>query len=92
VQYHFHRRVELPPGARVARMPGPLDVKSPLVEASRRFAVGNGSGATGSSVLEDDFVLGVATGTVPTTDYPAFVANAHATDDGFLASTRVSIP
>jgi hypothetical protein len=93
VQYHFHRRVELPSGARVARMPGPLDVKSPLVEASRRFAVGGAGGAaTASSVLEDDFVLGVATGTVPTTDYQAFVANAHAADDGFLASTRVSIP
>jgi hypothetical protein len=91
VQYHFHRRVELPSGARVARMPGPLDVKTPLVEASRRFAVGTASAGAASSVLEDDFVLGVATGTVPTADYQAFVASAHAADDGFLASTRVSI-
>jgi hypothetical protein len=87
VQYHVHRRIELPKGAAVARMPGPLDVRTPLIEASRRIAVSDGA-----SALEDDFVLGVATGTVPTSDYDAFVASAHATDDGFLASTRVKLP
>ena len=39
VQYHVHRRIELPPGATVSRMPGPLEVKARLVEASRRIAV-----------------------------------------------------
>jgi hypothetical protein len=83
VQYHVHRRVELPAGASVARMPGPLDLKARLVEASRRI------GVTGGGVVEDDFVLGVATGTIPTHDYEAFVSVAHAADDGFLATTRV---
>ncbi len=93
VQYHVHRRVELPPGAHVARMPGPLDVKTPLIESSRRIAVGGGAAGSGApTALEDDFVLGVTTGTVPTSDYDAFVASAHATDDGFLSSTRVSVP
>jgi hypothetical protein len=85
VQYHVHRRIELPKGAAVARMPGPLDVKTKLVEASRQVSV-NGSS------LEDDFVLGVTTGTVAATDYDAFASVAHAADDGFLATTRVTAP
>jgi len=91
VQYHVHRRIELPKGATVARMPGPLDVKAKLVEASRRIAV-TAPTATAGTALEDDFVLGVATGTIPARDYDAFVSVAHAADDGFLASTRVTMP
>ena len=60
VQYHVHRRIDLPKGAIVARMPGPLDLQAKLVEASRRIAV-----AGDGSEIEDDFVLGVATGTIP---------------------------
>jgi len=85
VQYHVHRRIDLPKGASVARMPGPLDVKAKLVEASRQVAVSGGS-------LEDDFTLGVTTGTIAAADYDAFVSVAHAADDGFLATTRVSTP
>jgi hypothetical protein len=99
VQYHVHRRVELPKGAVVARMPGPLDVKTKLVEASRRITVGDGANGTAGaggggscSAIEDDFVLGVATGTVAAKDYDAFVSTAHAADDGFLSSTRVTLP
>ena len=94
-QYHVHRRIELPKGARVSRMPGPLDLQTKLVEASRRIAVTGAppsGGAAAGTVLEDDFVLGVATGTIPLKDYDAFVAVAHAADDGFLASTRVTRP
>jgi hypothetical protein len=91
VQYHVHRRIELPKGATVARMPGPLEVKAKLVEASRRIAVTAPAGAAGMA-LEDDFVLGVATGTIPARDYDAFVSVAHAADDGFMASTRVTMP
>jgi hypothetical protein len=87
VQYHVHRRIELPAGASVARMPGPVDVRGKLVEASRAITV-----AGEGHVIEDDFVLGVATGTIAATDYDAFVSVAHATDDGFLASTRVALP
>ena len=85
VQYHVHRRIELPGGAAVARMPGPLDVKTKLLEASRRVTV------SGSS-LEDDFTLGVTTGTIAPADYDAFVTVAHAADDGFLSTTRVTAP
>jgi hypothetical protein len=87
VQYHLHRRVDLPKGATVARMPGPLDVKTSLVEASRRIGV-----EAGGARIEDEFVLGVATGTVPTSEYDTFVKAAHAADDGFLASTRITMP
>lgn len=85
VQYHVHRRIELPKGAIVARMPGPLDLQAKLVEASRRIAVAG-------DALEDDFVLGVATGTIPPGGYDQFVTAAHAADDGFLAATRVTMP
>jgi hypothetical protein len=85
VQYHVHRRVELPKGASVERLPGPVDVRSRLVEASRSFVV-SGEGR----VVEDDFLLGVATGTIAAKDYDSFVSIAHAADDGFLASTRVA--
>ncbi|HEY8038754.1 MAG TPA: hypothetical protein VIF15_03140 [Polyangiaceae bacterium] len=90
VQYHLHRRLELPRGATVARMPGPLDVKAKLVEASRRIAVAPVPGS--ALVITDDFLLGIATGTIPQADYDAFVGVAHAADDGFLASTRVTLP
>jgi hypothetical protein len=85
VGYHVHRRIELPSSAVVTRAPGPLNVKAKLVEASRTMAVDG-------QALQDDFVLGVTTGTVPTDAYGAFVATAHRVDDAFLASTRVSVP
>ena len=87
VQYHVHRRVELPKGASVSSMPGPIDVSARLVKASHKMGV-----ADGGRVLEDDFTLDVATGTVPAPDYDAFVEVTRAVDDGFLASTRVAIP
>jgi hypothetical protein len=94
VQYHVHRRVVLPAGATVAKMPAPLDVKAKLVQASRKIAVdgqgqAGGQGGAGQTI-DDDFVLGVATGTIAKGDYDAFVSVAHAADDGFLASTRVT--
>ncbi|MGO9837332.1 MAG: hypothetical protein ACLP1X_24320 [Polyangiaceae bacterium] len=92
VQYHVHRRVELPKGGGVARMPGPLSIRTKLIDASRKIEVTTGgAGGTGSSAVEDDFVLGVTTGTVPATDYEAFAASTHAADDGFLASMRVTL-
>jgi hypothetical protein len=89
VQYHVHRRVELPAGATVARLPGPLDVKSGLVDASRRISVSGGGAAT--PAVEDDFVLGVATGTVTPDAYDAFAHATHAVDDGFLASVALGM-
>jgi hypothetical protein len=89
VQYHVHRRVVLPAGATVATMPAPLDVKAKLVQASRKIAVEGQAQAAGQTI-DDDFVLGVATGTIAKGDYDAFVTVAHAADDGFLASTRVT--
>jgi hypothetical protein len=82
LQYHVHRRVELPGGATVTRAPGVVDVRSPVLTAQRRVAVSPGA-------IEDDFTLSLATGTVAARDYAGFAADAHAIDDGFLASTRV---
>jgi hypothetical protein len=85
VQYHVHRRIELPKGATIARMPGAFDVKRAELEASRRIAVNGGA-------LEDDFVLGIATGTIAAQQYGEFVRDAHKTDDAFLSTTLVAPP
>jgi hypothetical protein len=82
VQFHAHRRVELPKGTRITTLPGPLEVKTPHLEASRKISVAG-------TVIEDDFVLGVPTGTVAPADYDAFAATLHRTDDSFLAATHV---
>jgi hypothetical protein len=81
-QYHVRRRVELPPKAHIARLPGPFSGKGPLMSASRKISV------TGNTI-EEDFTLEVSTGTVPREKYDAFVTETHRTDDAFRASTRV---
>ena len=69
-------------------MPGPLDVKAKLVEASRKLT----RRAAAAPSLEDDFVLGVADGHHPGGRLRrASSRRAHAADDGFLASTRVRV-
>ncbi len=85
IQYHVRRRVELPSGATLMRVPGPVDARSPLVSARRALTV------TGSAV-EDDFVLDVSTGTIPLDRYMQFEATVRAADDGFRASTQVRPP
>jgi hypothetical protein len=82
IQYHVHRRIELPAGASVARAPGGFEVKGNVLAAKRKIAVA-------PNAVEDEFSLSVTTGTVGADAYKAFAADAHAIDDGFLASTRV---
>jgi hypothetical protein len=88
VQYHVHRRVELPPGASVVRPAGPFDIKSAPVEGSRKLRVSAGK----APAVEDDLTLEIPTGTVAATAYARFVDAAHRTDDAFLASTRIRMP
>lgn len=83
MQYHVHRRVELPAGATVARAPGAFDVKGDVLSAQRKIAVAPGA-------VEDDFNLSVTTGTVGSEAYGAFATDAHRIDDAFLAGTRVT--
>jgi hypothetical protein len=85
LQYHVHRRVELPAGATVVRAPGAFDAKSEVLAAQRKIAVSAGA----TPAVEDDFTLGVTTGTVQAQAYGAFADVAHRIDDAFLASTRV---
>jgi hypothetical protein len=87
LQYHMHRKIELPSGAAVARLPGPVDVSTELLQASRKLTVET---RDSGKVIDEDFSLAVATGTVAKADYARFVTAAHAADDGFLASARVS--
>lgn len=84
-QYHVRRRVELPPKAQIARLPGPFEGKGPLLSAQRKISVAG-------NTIEEDFTLEVTTGTVPKNRYDAFVAETHRTDDAFRASTHVKPP
>jgi hypothetical protein len=82
LQYHFHRRIELPPGATVTRAPAALEITDPNVSAHRRVE-------QKGQVLEEDFALSLPTGTVPAGRYQAFVEKVQAIDDGFMAGTRL---
>jgi len=83
IQYRAHFRIELPKGAKVVAKPAPFELKTGPLDAQRRLSADG-------SVLEDDFVLSIATSTISKGQYAAFVANAHRTDDAFLASTRIA--
>jgi hypothetical protein len=84
LQYHVHRRVELPAGAVATRTPLPVSVDGPLLRADRKTEV------TGK-VIEDDFALSLPTGTVDASGYQAFVTRVQAVDAGFMAGTRVTV-
>lgn len=83
VQYHVHRKIDLPKGTSVTRAPGPLDLKMQNLEASRKLTVT-------PAALEEDLVLGITTGTVSAEGYGAFADAAHKVDDAFLASVRMT--
>jgi hypothetical protein len=84
LQYHFHRTLQLPPGAVVTRPPVGIDVSDPNINAGRRVEVRG-------SVLAEDFMLSLPTGTVPAGRYQAFVEKVQAIDDGFMAGARVTL-
>lgn len=84
LQYHVHRRVELPVGAAASRPPLPVSVTGPLLRADRKTTVT-------SKVIEDDFALSLPTGTVDASGYQDFVARVQAIDAGFMAGTRVTM-
>jgi len=85
LQYHVHRRVELPEGATVARASAGVAIQDPRIEAARK------SRADSPRIVEEDFSLSLPTGTVSADRYEAFVQKVHAIDDGFMAVTRVKV-
>ena len=84
IQYHVHRRIELPAGATIARSPAGVKVEGKSLSASRKITV-NGQ------VIEEDFTLSLPTGTIAADGYQAFVEKVQAIDAGFMAGTRVSV-
>ena len=82
-QYHVHRRLELGPALKLMGALPAVDQKDDNLEAFRRGKLENG-------VLEEDFGLSLATGTLDTETYGKFAQNAHRVDDGFQAATRVA--
>jgi hypothetical protein len=84
LQYHFRRRIELPPGAKITRSPAGVEVADANISARRKHAV---NGLT----IEEDFTLSLPTGTVPASRYQGFVEKVQAIDDGFMSGTRVRV-
>lgn len=84
IQYHVHRRIELPAGAKVTRAPQAVDVRGPNLTANRTTTIAG-------QVLEDSFTLSLPTGTIAADSYPLFVEKVQAVDDGFMAGTRVLV-
>ena len=84
IQYHVHRRIELPAGSTITRVPTDLDVRGPNLTASRTTK-------SAGLVLEDSFTLSLPTGTVAAESYPIFVSKVQAVDNGFMAGTRVQV-
>jgi hypothetical protein len=82
-QYHVHRRLELDPALKPMGPLPAVDQRDESVEAFRRGKLENG-------VLEEDFALSLATGTLDTETYGKFAEKAHRIDDGFQAATRVT--
>jgi hypothetical protein len=82
-QYHVHRRIELDPALKLIGALPAVDQKDDNIEAFRRGKLANG-------VLEEDFGLSLATGTLDTETYGKFAENAHRIDDGFQAATRIT--
>jgi hypothetical protein len=83
-QYHVHRRVELAsPSKLVGTLPS-VEVKDDNLEASRR-------GKLDAGILDEDFALSIATGTMDAAHYEGFADKAHRVDDGFQAATRVGL-
>ncbi|WP_437688225.1 hypothetical protein [Sorangium sp. So ce176] len=84
LQYHVRRRIELPAGYAVARVPEGVRVEHADLTASRKGSYG--------AVIEEDFALSLPTGTVATDEYRAFVERVQAVDSGFMAGIRVARP
>jgi hypothetical protein len=82
-QYHVHRRLELDAALKPMGPLPAVDQRDESVEAFRRGKLENG-------VLEEDFGLSLATGTLDTETYGKFAEKAHRIDDGFQAATRVT--
>jgi hypothetical protein len=84
LQYHVHRRTELPPGTTVVRVPEGVNVDGKSLQASRKTTVSG-------QVIEDDFTLSLPTGTIAADSYQAFVDKVQAVDAGFMGGTRVNV-
>ncbi|MBI5531953.1 MAG: hypothetical protein HY898_04505 [Deltaproteobacteria bacterium] len=80
--YHLHRRIELPAGWQVQKMPAGIHLDDPHLQADRKAAVD-------ATVLDETFELSIPTGTIPASEFDDFAAKARQVDDAFLSSFRV---
>jgi hypothetical protein len=84
LQYHFHRKIDLPAGATVTRAPATVDVVDSSISARRRLV-------QKGQALDEDFTLSLPTGTIAAGRYTSFVEKVQAIDDGFMAGIRLRV-
>ncbi len=84
IAFRMTRRIELPPGAVVERGAPAVTVEAPSLAAIR-------TARYEGSVISEEFVLSLPTGTIPVAEYPAFVERVQTVDSGFLAGMRIRV-
>jgi hypothetical protein len=83
--YKVKRRIELPPGSKVAALPAALTVNETFVTASRTVS------AEGNTLVED-IRLNLPVGTIDAESFDAFATAVQSIDDGFMHGLRVELP
>jgi hypothetical protein len=84
IQYHLHRRIDLPAGATVVRAPTGVAIHDKRIDAARK-------GSFDGKSIEEDFSLSLPTQNIAADGYQGFVGAVHTIDDGFMAGTRVKV-
>ncbi len=91
MQYHVRRRVELPAGFKIARVPSAFEVKTAAGKGTLALRVARKI-EVGPKGIDEDYALDLATGTVSREHFGQFVSDLRRADDGFLSSIWVSGP
>ena len=84
IQYHVHRRVELPPKVKFTSSPDGVSIRDARIVAARKSSFDG-------RAIEDDFSLSLPTQTIAAESYGSFVELVRGIDGGFMAGARVEV-
>lgn len=80
--FHVHRRIELPAGATVQRLPTTLEIATPLLSASRALQ-------SDATAIDEHFRVNLPAGTIPLAQVEPFAADVRRVDEGFAFATML---
>ncbi len=84
LQYRIKRTIKLPAGVKVEKLAGEVAMRDDVMSASRKVSVAQ-------DTITEEFVMGLATGTVEAAQYSKFLGDVQAVDSGFMAGIRVRV-